>query len=146
MVVLVTDIHTGMTAADAEVAGMLKKAKKPVILTVNKLDAPGNPPAEFYEFYNLGLGDPMGVSALHGNGVGDLLDACFEYFPPKNEGEEESTGIIKVAVIGKPNTGKSSLVNRVLGEERVIVSEVAGTTRDSIDTLGGAGRGTLCLY
>ncbi|MEA5038904.1 MAG: ribosome biogenesis GTPase Der [Clostridiaceae bacterium] len=135
VVVLVTDIRIGMTAADTEVADMLKKAKKPVVLAVNKMDSPGDPPAEFYEFYGLGLGDPMGISALHGNGVGDLLDACFAYFPPESEAETENDGAIRVAVIGKPNAGKSSLVNRVLGEERVIVSEVAGTTRDSIDTL-----------
>ena len=135
VVVLVVDVRTGMTAADADVAAMLKRAKKPLVLAVNKLDAPGAPPAELYEFYNLGLGDPMGISALHGNGVGDLLDVCFEHFPPVQETQEEDAGVIRVAVIGKPNAGKSSLVNKVLGEERVIVSDVAGTTRDSIDTL-----------
>lgn len=135
VVVLVVDLRTGMTAADAEVADMLKRSKKPVVLAVNKLDSPGDPPAEFYEFYNLGLGDPMGISALHGNGVGDLLDACFEYFPPESGEEDDNDGVIKVAVIGKPNAGKSSLINRLLGEERVIVSDIAGTTRDSIDTL-----------
>lgn len=135
VVVLVTDIRTGMTAADAAVADLLKKAKKHIVLAVNKLDTPGTPPPEFYDFYNLGLGDPVGISALHGNGVGDLLDACFVYFPPEGETDGADDGAIKVAVIGKPNAGKSSLVNRVLGEERVIVSPVAGTTRDSIDTL-----------
>ncbi|MFR5796679.1 MAG: GTPase, partial [Christensenellales bacterium] len=98
----------------------------------NKCDKPGDPPAEFYEFYNLGLGEPYGISALHGYGVGELLDAAYEYFPPADE-EEEDADRIRVALIGKPNVGKSSLLNRVLGEERVIVSNIAGTTRDSVD-------------
>ena len=105
---------------------------KPIVLAVNKCDKPGDPPAEFYEFYNLGLGEPYGISALHGYGVGELLDAAYEHFPPEEEGEEASDRI-RVALIGKPNVGKSSLLNRVLGEERVIVSNVAGTTRDSVD-------------
>ena len=135
VVILVTDLRTGVTAADQEVAAMLKKAKKPVVVAVNKMDAPGQPPAEFYEFYNLGLGDPVGISALHGNGTGDLLDACFDLLPQDAwEGEAQDEGI-RVAVIGKPNAGKSSLVNRVTGEERVIVSNIPGTTRDSIDSL-----------
>jgi len=134
VVVLVTDIRTGVTAADMEVATMLKKAKKPIVLAVNKMDAPGNPPAEFYEFYNLGLGDPVGISALHGNGTGDLLDACFSYLPKDAWDDVKEDEGIKVAIIGKPNAGKSSLVNRVTGEERVIVSNVPGTTRDSIDS------------
>lgn len=134
VVILMTDIQTGMTAADEEVASLLKRSKKPVVLAVNKLDRPGNPPTEFYEFYNLGLGDPVGISSLHGTGTGDLLDACFAYFPEEREDELEEEPTIKVAVIGKPNAGKSSLINRVTGEERVIVSSIAGTTRDSIDT------------
>lgn len=134
VVILVTDIRTGLTAADQEVAAMLKKAKKPVVLAVNKLDSPGEPPAEFYEFYNLGLGDPIGISAMHGNGTGDLLDACFAHLPAEAwEGPAQEEGV-KVAVIGKPNAGKSSLVNFVTGEERVIVSDIPGTTRDSIDS------------
>ena len=134
VVILVTDIRTGLTAADQEVAAMLKKAKKPVVLAVNKIDSPGEPPAEFYEFYNLGLGDPIGISAMHGNGTGDLLDACFAHLPAGAwEGPAQEEGV-KVAVIGKPNAGKSSLVNFVTGEERVIVSDIPGTTRDSIDS------------
>ena len=135
VVVLVVDIRTGMTAADEDVAAMLKKSRKPVVVAVNKMDRPGDPPAEFYEFYNLGLGDPIGISALHGAGTGDLLDACFAYFPEEDADAEPEEPTIRVAVIGKPNAGKSSLINRVTGEERVIVSNVAGTTRDSIDTL-----------
>lgn len=134
VVILVTDIRTGLTAADQEVAAMLKKAKKPVVLAVNKIDSPGEPPAEFYEFYNLGLGEPIGISAMHGNGTGDLLDACFAHLPAEAwEGPAQEEGV-KVAVIGKPNAGKSSLVNFVTGEERVIVSDIPGTTRDSIDS------------
>ena len=133
VIVLVTDVRAGVTANDQDVAVMLKKSGKPVVLCVNKCDAPGSPPPEFYEFYNLGLGDPIAVSAVHGHGTGDLLDACLQYFPPEEE-EEEEDDAIKVAVIGKPNAGKSSLVNKILGEERVIVSNVAGTTRDAIDS------------
>jgi GTP-binding protein len=134
VIVLVTDMQAGVTANDADVATMLQKSGKPVVLCVNKCDRIGTPPAEFYEFYNLGLGDPIAVSSLHGNGTGDLLDAVFEYFPPETEEEEESD-CIKVAVIGKPNAGKSSLINALAGEERSIVSDIAGTTRDSIDTV-----------
>ncbi len=134
VVVLLCDVRTGVTAADEEVAAMLKRSRKPVVLCVNKLDAPGDPPADFYEFYNLGLGDPIGVSAMHSYNLGDLLDACFAYFPPQEEDGEEEPGI-RVAVIGKPNAGKSSLINRVTGEERVIVSNIPGTTRDSIDSV-----------
>lgn len=112
---------------------MLRRSGKPIVLAVNKCDRPGAEPPEFYEFYNLGLGDPYAISALHGYGTGDLLDACYEHFPEEIE-EEEGNQYIKVAVIGKPNVGKSSLINRILGEERVIVSNVAGTTRDSVDS------------
>ena len=133
VIIFVTDIKTGMTAADQEVAGMLQRSKKPIVLAVNKMDSTGPADPEFYEFYNLGLGDPIAVSAVHGHGTGDLLDACVQYFPPEDE-EEEEDDAIKVAVIGKPNAGKSSLVNKILGENRVIVSDVAGTTRDAIDS------------
>ena len=133
VIVLVCDVKTGMTAADQEVANMLLRSKKPVVLAVNKADQTGRENPDVYEFYNLGLGDPISVSALHGHGTGDLLDACFAYFPPEQE-EEEEDDTIKVAVIGKPNVGKSSLINRILGEERVIVSDVAGTTRDAVDS------------
>ncbi|MBQ6818196.1 MAG: ribosome biogenesis GTPase Der [Clostridia bacterium] len=131
--VLVTDLTGGVTAADEEVAAMLQKSGKPVILCVNKCDGVGEVPAEFYEFYNLGLGDPIAVSSVHGHGTGDLLDQVLEYLPASQE-EEEEEDAIKVAVIGKPNAGKSSLVNRIAGEERAIVSDIAGTTRDSIDS------------
>ena len=133
VIVLVTDLRAGVTANDQSVATMLQKSGKPVVLCVNKCDTPGTPPAEFYEFYNLGLGDPVAVSSVHGMGTGDLLDAVFEYMPPA-EDEEDESDTIKVAVIGKPNAGKSSLVNCIAGEERSIVSNIAGTTRDAIDT------------
>ena len=133
VIIFVCDIKTGMTAADQDVAGMLQRSRKPVVLAVNKMDATGHTNPDIYEFYNLGLGDPYPVSAVHGHGTGDLLDACFEYFPPEEETEEEDD-VVKVAIIGKPNVGKSSLTNRILGEERVIVSNVAGTTRDAVDS------------
>ena len=133
VIVFLTDIRTGLTASDQEVAAMLLRSGKPIVLAVNKMDSTGAPDPDFYEFYNLGLGDPIAVSAVHGHGTGDLLDACLQYFPPE-DGEEEEDDAIKVAVIGKPNAGKSSLVNKILGEERVIVSDVAGTTRDAIDS------------
>ncbi len=133
VIVFVCDIRTGMTAADQDVAGMLQRSKKPVVLAVNKMDSTGHTDPDMYEFYNLGLGDPYPVSAVHGHGTGDLLDACFEFFPPKDL-EEETDDVVKVAIIGKPNVGKSSLVNRILGQERVIVSDVAGTTRDAVDS------------
>lgn len=133
VIVFVCDIKTGMTAADQEVSGMLLRSGKPVVLAVNKADQTGPTNPDIYEFYNLGLGDPFPVSAVHGHGTGDLLDACLSYFPPEEEAEDESD-VIKVALIGKPNVGKSSLVNRILGQERVIVSDVAGTTRDSVDS------------
>lgn len=134
VIIFVVDLTTGMTANDESVASMLLKSGKPVVLCVNKCDSVGAPPAELYEFYNLGLGEPIPVSSIHGHGTGDLLDAAFALLPPEAE-EEEDEATIKVAVIGKPNAGKSSLVNRIAGEERVIVSDVAGTTRDATDTL-----------
>ena len=133
VLVMVCDIKTGPTAADAEIATMLQKSKKPVILAVNKCDSVGKVNPDVYEFYSLGLGDPLEVSAFHGHGTGDLLDLCVENFPPEEEHEEDED-VIKVAIVGKPNVGKSSLLNRILGEERVIVSNVAGTTRDAIDS------------
>ena len=133
VIVLVTDLRSGVTANDQDVAAMLQRSGKPVVLCVNKCDSPGDPPPEFYEFYNLGLGDPVAVSSVHGMGTGDLLDAVYPYFPPEETADEESD-VIKVAVIGRPNAGKSSLVNCIAGEERSIVSNVAGTTRDAIDT------------
>ena len=133
VIVFVTDIKTGMTASDQEVASMLQRSRKPIVLAVNKMDATGHINPDFYEFYNLGLGDPVAVSAVHGHGTGDLLDECFKYFPDEVE-EDEDDDVIQVAIIGKPNVGKSSLTNRILGEERVIVSNVAGTTRDAIDS------------
>ena len=133
VIVLVTDLRAGVTANDADVAVMLQKSGKPVVLCVNKCDTPGEVPAEFYEFYNLGLGDPIAVSSVHGHGTGDLLDAVTALLPPDEE-EDEEQEIIRVAIIGKPNAGKSSLVNRIAGEERTIVSDIAGTTRDAVDT------------
>lgn len=133
VVVLMTNVKEGVTANDMDVASMLLKAKKRIILAVNKVDSVGDPPSEFYEFYNLGLGDPVAISSTHGLGVGDLLDRVCEEFPQDADtGEEED--VIKVAVIGRPNAGKSSLINRILGEERAIVSNIAGTTRDALDS------------
>ena len=134
VIVFLTDMRCGVTADDYEVASMLQKSGKPVILAVNKCDGIGEPPPEFYEFYNLGMGDPFPVSALHGHGSGDLLDEIFKYFPGEDEPEYDEE-YIKVAVIGKPNVGKSSLINRIAGEERAIVSDIAGTTRDATDTI-----------
>ncbi len=133
VIIFVTDLRAGVTAADMDVATMLQKSGKPIVLCVNKCDKIGDIPLDFYEFYNLGLGDPIAVSSVHGHGTGDLLDAALEHieFPENDEDEEE---IINVAVIGKPNAGKSSLINNISGEERSIVSDVAGTTRDAIDT------------
>ncbi|MCI9263246.1 MAG: ribosome biogenesis GTPase Der [Oscillospiraceae bacterium] len=132
VIVFLCDIQTGLTASDQEVGAMLLKSGKPVVLAVNKMDKTGLTDPEIYEFYNLGLGDPVAVSAVHGHGTGDLLDECFRYFPETDEVEEDED-VVKVAIIGKPNVGKSSLVNRILGENRVIVSNMAGTTRDAID-------------
>ena len=134
VIVLVTDVRSGVVASDMDVAAMLQKSGKPVVLCVNKCDSLGEPPAEFYEFYNLGIGDPIPVSSVHGHGTGDLLDAVTAHFPPEAETEEAEDGI-RVAVIGKPNVGKSSLVNALCGEERMLVSDIAGTTRDATDTL-----------
>lgn len=134
VIVFLTDLRTGVTADDYEVARMLRKSGKPIVLCVNKCDSIGEPPAEFYEFYSLGLGDPVAISAAHGHGSGDMLDEVFKYFP-ENDDEEYDEEYIKVAVIGKPNVGKSSLINRIAGEERVIVSDIAGTTRDATDTV-----------
>ena len=132
-IIFVTDITTGVTANDKDVASMLMRSGKPVVLAVNKVDGIGEPPPEIYEFYSLGLGDPIAVSSVHGHGTGDLLEAVFENLPPE-EPDPYDEDAIKVAVIGKPNVGKSSLLNRILGEERVIVSNIAGTTRDAIDS------------
>ena len=134
VILLVTDGKSGMVATDMDIAQMLQKSGKPVIVCVNKCDSIGEPSPEFYEFYNLGLGDPVQISAVHGHGTGDLLDKVFSYFDFNNDMEEDST-VINVAVIGKPNAGKSSLVNKITDEERCIVSDIAGTTRVSIDTL-----------
>lgn len=133
VIILVTDIRTGVTAADKDVANMLKRSKKPIVLAVNKADSTGPEDPALYEFYSLGLGDPIAVSAVHGHGTGDLLSECVKYFPDEEEDDNDDE-TIKVAVIGKPNVGKSSLINRILGEKRVIVSNVAGTTRDAVDT------------
>lgn len=133
VIVLVTDIRSGLVATDADIAAMLLKSGRPVVLCVNKCDSVGEPPADFYEFYNLGLGDPVQVSSVHGHGTGDLLDRVIEYLP-EEDGREEEGELIRVAIIGKPNVGKSSLVNRISGENRCIVSDIAGTTRDAIDT------------
>lgn len=132
-IIFVTDIKTGPVATDSEVASMLLKSGKPVILCVNKLDSVGDVPPEFYEFYNLGIGDPIAVSAVHGHGTGDLLDAVIAHLPDE-AGDDEDDEITKVAIIGKPNVGKSSLINAICGENRVIVSDIAGTTRDATDT------------
>lgn len=135
VIILVTDIRSGVVATDMEVASMMQKSGKPVILCVNKCDTVGELPPDFYEFYNLGLGDPIPVSSVHGHGTGDLLDEVLKYLPGDEETEEEGDEYIKVAVIGKPNVGKSSLVNAVLGEDRMIVSNIAGTTRDATDSV-----------
>ena len=133
VIVMVCDIKTGVTAADSEIAAMLLRSKKPIVLAVNKCDSTGPVNPDIYDFYSLGLGDPIPVSAFHGHGTGDLLDLCVASFPSETE-EEENEDVIRVAIVGKPNAGKSSLLNFILGEERVIVSDVAGTTRDAIDS------------
>lgn len=133
VIIFVTDLKSGVTAADMDIAAMLQKSGKPIVLCVNKCDTVGEPPMEFYEFYNLGIGEPIAVSSVHGHGTGDLLDEVIKHIP-ESEFEEDDEDIINVAVIGKPNAGKSSLVNRIAGEQRSIVSDIAGTTRDAIDT------------
>ncbi|MBQ9506583.1 MAG: ribosome biogenesis GTPase Der [Clostridia bacterium] len=133
-IILVTDIRSGVTANDSEVANMLLKSGKPIILCVNKCDGIGDVPPEFYEFYNLGLGDPIAVSSVHGHGTGDLLDEVLKHLPSEQE-EETENDRIKVAIVGKPNVGKSSLVNALCGQERMLVSDIAGTTRDASDTI-----------
>nr|WP_316617595.1 ribosome biogenesis GTPase Der [uncultured Ruminococcus sp.] len=140
-IILVTDCKSGMVATDADVAQMLQKSGKPIVVCVNKCDTVGEPDMAFYEFYNLGLGDPVQVSAVHGHGTGDLLDAVYEHLTFSDE-EEEGEDAVNVAIIGKPNAGKSSLINKITSSERCIVSDIAGTTRDSIDTLieNGYGR------
>lgn len=134
VIILVTDVQCGVTANDADVASLLQKSGKPIVLAVNKCDSIGDTPMEVYEFYSLGLGDPYPISATHGHGTGDLLDAVYSYLP-EEVAEDEDSDTIKVAIIGKPNVGKSSLVNRIAGEPRAIVSDVPGTTRDATDTL-----------
>lgn len=133
VILFMVNVRDGLTAADKDIAAMLRKSKKPVILVCNKVDNPGSPPMEAYEFYNLGIGDPVLISASHGMGVGDLLDMICSHFPEEDAAEEDKD-ITYVAIVGKPNAGKSSLVNRLLGEDRVIVSDIAGTTRDAIDS------------
>ncbi|MBQ3225934.1 MAG: ribosome biogenesis GTPase Der [Clostridia bacterium] len=133
VIIFMVNVGDGLVAADSDVATMLRKSGKPVVVAVNKVDNAGQPPMELYEFYNLGLGDPMPISSIHGLGVGDMLDEVVRQLPASTEDEEEED-TLRVAVVGRPNAGKSSLINRILGEERVIVSDIAGTTRDAIDT------------
>lgn len=133
VIIFMTDVRTGVTADDREIATMLMKSRKPVVLAVNKIDSVGALPGEYYEFYELGLGEPIALSSVHGSGSGDVLDRVTDLLP-EYEDEPEEEGVIRVAVIGKPNAGKSSLINRVAGEERVIVSNIPGTTRDATDT------------
>ena len=132
VIVFMVNVKDGMTAADKDVAAMLQKCGTPVILVANKVDNPGDPPMEIYEFYNLGIGDPWPVSSVHGLGVGDLLDEIVQYFPEDNENSDESD-VIHVAIVGKPNAGKSSLLNLLIGENRAIVTDIAGTTRDILE-------------
>ncbi len=143
-IVFLTDIQTGMTADDQEIANMLHRSGKPIVLCVNKVDQVGEPPMEFYEFYNLGLGEPLAVSSIHGSGTGDLLDEVYRYLT-FDEGADEEEQPIKVALLGKPNVGKSSLINRLLGEERCIVSNIPGTTRDAVDALYSCPAGDFSL-
>ena len=143
-IIMVTDVRSGVTAADEDVATMLRKSGKPVALAVNKCDSVGPTNPDVYEFYCLGIGDLFETSAVHGHGTGDLLDWVLENIPA-DDGEEEDTDVIRVAIVGKPNVGKSSLLNRILGEERVIVSNVAGTTRDAIDSYYENETGKYCF-
>lgn len=144
VIILVVDVRTGLVATDSDIAAMLLKSGRPIVLCVNKCDSVGEVPPDFYEFYNLGLGDPIAVSSVHGHGTGDLLDAVLEHLPEETA-EEDDVEVIRVAVIGKPNTGKSSLVNRISGEERCIVSDIAGTTRDAIDMAVETDQGKFVL-
>ena len=144
VIIMVTDVKVGVTAADQEIASLLKRSKKPVCLAVNKCDAIGPVNPDVFEFYSLGLGDPIEVSAIHGHGTGEVLDFCTEHFPAPEEDDEEDD-VIRVAIVGKPNVGKSSLLNRILGVERVIVSDVAGTTRDAIDSRFENEHGKYCF-
>lgn len=144
VIIMMTEIGTGVTAADKEIASMLHRSGKPIVLCVNKVDSVGEPPAEFYEFYTLGLGEPIAVSSVHGLGTGDLLDAVYEHIDFELF-EAENDEVIKVALIGKPNVGKSSLTNYVLGEQRVIVSDIPGTTRDAIDSYFENDHGKFCF-
>ena len=143
-IIMVVDVHSGVTAADQDVATMLRKSGKPIALAVNKCDSVGPVNPDVYEFYSLGIGDLFETSAIHGHGTGDLLDWVLENIP-EDSGEEEDSDVIKVAIVGKPNVGKSSLLNRILGEERVIVSDVAGTTRDAIDSYFENETGKYCF-
>ena len=143
-IIMVTDVRSGVTAADEDVATMLRKSGKPVALAVNKCDSVGPTNPDVYEFYGLGIGDLFETSAVHGHGTGDLLDWVLANIP-EDSGEEEDSDLIKVAIVGKPNVGKSSLLNRILGEERVIVSNVAGTTRDAIDSYFENDTGKYCF-
>lgn len=144
VIVFMVDSKEGMTAADSEIASMLMRSGKPLVLCVNKVDNIGEPPPEIYEFYSLGIGDPVVVSATHGLGIGDLLDAVFEHLPEEADDEvDEET--LRVAIVGKPNAGKSSLINRILGENRVIVSDIAGTTRDAVDTFATINGRKFCF-
>ena len=144
VIIFMVDVKDGLTAADADIATMLRKVNKPVVTVVNKVDTIGEPPPEVYEFYNLGMGDFFCISSAHGLGLGEVLDEVSKYFPPEDETEEEKE-TIHVAVIGKPNAGKSSLINKILGEERVIVSNIPGTTRDAIDTYFEANDKRYCF-
>ncbi|MEF9975969.1 MAG: ribosome biogenesis GTPase Der [Oscillospiraceae bacterium] len=132
-IVFVTDLHSGVTAQDIEIANMLMRSGKPIILAVNKVDSLGEPPLELYDFYSLGVGEPFPVSSVHGHGTGDILDEICQYLD-KEDGSDEDSDRITVAVIGRPNVGKSSLVNYILGENRMIVADLAGTTRDAVDS------------
>ncbi len=134
VIIFVTDLKSGVVATDIEIASMLQKSGKPIVLCVNKCDGVGDLPPEYYEFYNLGLGDPVAVSAAHGHGTGDLLDEVYKYLKPEDL-TDDNEDIINVAIIGKPNAGKSSLVNCISGDNRLIVSDIAGTTRDAVDTI-----------